>query len=135
MEAAYKKYWARFDEEFWREEVKQGRLTRPRSDLFMQHFLASRQGRDIPIKHLYVEYRHWVEADTPFPDVTTDLATLARQGDQFRRIIAPGDDDIISGLVTFLDAFDIRTAYPLLLALMDADLDDQEWRTDRKSVV
>src|SRR5206468_2871263 len=40
IDATYKKYWARFDDEFWRQEVKQGRLTRPRSDLFMQHFLA-----------------------------------------------------------------------------------------------
>lgn len=58
IEVVYKRYWSRFDDEFWREEVKQGRLIRPRSDLFMQHFLASRQGQDIPIKHLYVEYRH-----------------------------------------------------------------------------
>ena len=42
VDAAYKKYWSRFDDEFWRQEVKQGRLTRPRSDLFMQHFLSSR---------------------------------------------------------------------------------------------
>jgi hypothetical protein len=49
VEAVYLKYWSRFDEEFWRQEVKQGRLNRPRSDLFMQHFLASRQGQDIPI--------------------------------------------------------------------------------------
>ena len=41
VEAAYKKYWSGFDDEFWRQEVKQGRLVRPRSDLFMQHFLAS----------------------------------------------------------------------------------------------
>ena len=61
IEGTYKKYWSGFDDEFWREEVKQGRLTRPRSDLFMQHFLSSCQGRDIPIKHLYVEYRHWLE--------------------------------------------------------------------------
>ena len=127
VEVLYKMYWARFDDEFWRKEVKQGRLTRPRSDLFMQHFLASRQGRDIPIKHLYVEYRHWVEAETPFPDVTTELAALARQGDQFRRIISRDEGDIANGLFTFLEAFDIRTAYPLLLALMDANLGDLEW--------
>ena len=83
IEATYKKYWARFDDEFWREEVKQGRLVRPRSDLFMQHFLASRQGQDIPIKHLYVEYRHWLETTKPFPSVTAELAALARQGDRF----------------------------------------------------
>jgi hypothetical protein len=127
VEAVYKKYWSRFDDEFWREEVKQGRLNRPRSDLFMQHFLSSRQGQDIPIKHLYVEYRHWLESTKPFPDVTTELATLARQGDAFRRIISPEKDDIVFGLCSFLEAYDIRTAYPLLLALMDVDLEDDQW--------
>jgi hypothetical protein len=127
VEAAYKKYWSGFDDAFWREEVKQGRLTRPRSDLFMQHFLSSRRGQDIPIKHLYVEYRHWVECENPFSSVTEELATFARQGDDFRRIIFPERDDIISDLSAFLDAFDIRTAYPLLLAFMDAGLEDTEW--------
>jgi Protein of unknown function (DUF1524)/Protein of unknown function DUF262 len=127
VEAAYKKYWSRFDDVFWREEVKQGRLTRPRSDLFMQHFLSSRQGQDIPIKHLYVEYRHWVERDSPFQSVAEELATLARQRNDFRRIIFPEKDDIIYDLSVFLDAFDIRTAYPLLLAFMDTGLEDTEW--------
>jgi hypothetical protein len=127
VEAIYKKYWSGFDDEFWREEVKQGRLNRPRSDLFMQHFLASRQGRDIPIKHLYVEYRHWVETAHPFPNVTEELATLARQGENFRSIVSPQDGDVVFGLCKFLDAFDIRTAYPLLLALMEAKIEPGEW--------
>jgi hypothetical protein len=127
VEAIYKKYWSGFDDEFWREEVKQGRLNRPRSDLFIQHFLASRQGQDIPIKHLYVEYRHWVEAARPFSDVTEELAALARQGAHFRSIVSPRDGEVTFGLCKFLDAFDIRTAYPLLLALMDADVGDEEW--------
>lgn len=127
IEAAYKKYWSQFDEEFWRQEVKQGRLNRPRSDLFMQHFLASQQGQDIPIKHLYVEYRHWLEQTKPFPDVTAELAALSRQGEHFRRIIEPQADDVIFELSTFLDAYDIRTAYPLLLAMLDAGLTDGEW--------
>lgn len=128
IEAAYNEYWSGFDEEFWREEVKQGRLTRPRSDLFMQHFLASRQGRDIPIKHLYVEYKHWLETTKPFPDITSELKTLAKQREDFRRIVDPKPGDVLYGLCTFLEAFDIRTAYPLLLALTDADFDDNAWR-------
>jgi uncharacterized protein with ParB-like and HNH nuclease domain len=127
IEAVYNKYWSGFDDEFWREEVKQGRLVRPRSDLFMQHFLSSRQGQDIPIKHLYVEYRHWLESTKPFPNVTAELATLARQREDFRRIMAPKEDDIIFGLCSFLEAYDIRTAYPLLLAMLDAKIDDVEW--------
>lgn len=127
VEASYEKYWARFDDEFWRQEVKQGRLVRPRSDLFMQHFLASHQGRDIPIKHLFVEYRHWLETTKPFSNVSEELATLAKQGDAFRRIIAPEKGDIIHRLCIFLEAYDIRTAYPLLLALLDAQLNASSW--------
>jgi uncharacterized protein with ParB-like and HNH nuclease domain len=127
VEAVYQKYWAAFDEEFWREPVKQGRLTRPRSDLFMQHFLASHQGREIPIKHLYVEYRHWIDTQKPFSNITEELATLSKQGEDFRRIIDPQHDDKIADLCRFMDAFDIRTAYPFLLALLNANIDDSEW--------
>jgi len=128
VETVYQKYWSAFDDEFWREEVKQGRLNRPRSDLFMQHFLASHQGQDIPIKHLYVEYRHWVETKRQFHNVTEELATLSRQGGHFRSIVAPKDGDATFNLCSFLEAYDIRTAYPLLLALMDAKIDDSEWK-------
>lgn len=127
QEALYNEYWRRFDDPFWREEVRQGRLTRPRGDLYMQHFLASRRTVDIPVKHLFVEYKFWIEREKPFPTVREELATLARQGDDFRRILQPRKDDVLFELATFLDRFDIRTAYPLLLHLLDARVGDTEW--------
>lgn len=129
QEELYEKYWRGFDDEFWRQEVRQGRLTRPRSDLFMQHFLSSRQGVDVPIKHLYVEYKFWVGRAHPFKNVTEELAALARQREHFRGIIEPKKNDPIHGLATFLEAFDIRTAYPLLLFLLDVDLTDDGWNS------
>ena len=82
----------------------------------------------IPIKHLFVEYKNWVERTNPFGgSVRDELATLARQGDDFRRIVEPKKADPIYRLAVFLDAFDIRTAYPLLLALLDAGISSAEW--------
>lgn len=127
QEQLYEQYWKQFDEAFWRVEVKQGRLSRPRSDLYMQHFLASRQTVDIPVKHLFVEYKHWIKKAKPFPTIREELAALARQGVHFRRIIDAPKSDVLFSLASFLDAFDIRTAYPLLLFLLDADLSDVEW--------
>ncbi|MCA9944949.1 MAG: DUF262 domain-containing protein, partial [Anaerolineales bacterium] len=127
QEALYKEHWQQFDEQFWRVTVKQGRLLRPRSDLFIQHFLASRQTRDIPIKHLFVEYKYWIEKQQPFATVRDELATLARQGGDFRRIISPKKGDPIYELATFLDTFDIRTAHPLLLLLLDVEIDGNAW--------
>lgn len=128
QENLYNDYWRRFDDPFWRVEVKQGRLLRPRSDLFMQHFLSSRQGIDIPIKHLFVEYKFWIDRQQPFSTVTDELATLSRQGNDFRRIIDPKAGDSIYSMAVFLDTFDVRTCYPLLLAMLDVGVDDEEWK-------
>lgn len=128
QESLYDDYWRHFDDPFWRMEVKQGRLLRPRSDLFMQHFLSSRQTVDIPIKHLFVEYKFWIEHRQPFATVQDELITLSRQGDDFRRIIEPKAGDLIQPLAVFLDAFDVRTCYPLLLILLDAKIADDEWK-------
>lgn len=128
-EALYEKYWSRFDDNFWRVEVSQGRLNRPRSDLFLQHYLASQVMREIPIKHLFVEYKYWIEKNKPFTSVNDELTQLAKQGDAFRRIMAPSPDDVLYSLGSFLNAFEIGTAHPLLLALLEADIDDAEWRT------
>lgn len=127
QEALYKEYWTGFDEEFWRKEVRQGRLKRPRSDLFLQHFLASQQTIDIPIRHLFVEYKFWINKQVPFATVREELATLARYRGHFQRIVDPRPGDAIYALATFLDRFDHRTAYPLLLHLLDSDLTVEEW--------
>lgn len=129
IEKIHSEYWSGFDDEYWRVEVKQGRLTRPRSDLFMQHYLSSHQGQDVPIKHLYVEYRHWIDNSEPFPNVLFELQSLARQRDNFKRILSPSKEDVLFELCTFLEAYDIRTAYPLLLAMTEAGLSDDEWRS------
>lgn len=126
QDALYDKYWRRFDDEFWRTEVRQGRLKRSRSDLFLQHFLSSRQTVDIPMKQLYVEYKHWIETAQPFRNVEAELDTLSRQGEDFRRITTPQKSDVLYPLSQFLDPFDVGTAYPLLLAFLDHDVSDGE---------
>ena len=126
QEELYEQYWQPFDDRFWRVPVRQGRLNRPRSDLFMQHFLASREGRQIPIAHLFVEYRHWIRSRAPFSTLREELSTLARQREDFVRIIAPRRDDPLFTTSQFLDAFDVRTAYPLLLATLDSAPPDDE---------
>jgi hypothetical protein len=126
-EALYAKYWSGFDDEFWRTIVTQGRLSRPRSDLFMQHFLASRQAVDVPIKHLYVEYRHWIERDRPFSNVEDELTALRDQREDFHRMLAPARGDEIHAIATFMERFDVRTAYPLMLQLLALRLDEKAW--------
>lgn len=115
IEELYERYWRKFDGDFWREQVVQGRLGRPRSDLFLQHFLSSRQGQDVRVTQLYAAYRHWINSGKPFASVEEELATLSRQGDDFQRIIDPPIGDSRYNLAQFIAVFDVGTVYPLLL--------------------
>lgn len=127
QEHLYHEYWERFDDDFWREPVVQGRLVRPRSDLFMQHFLASQTASDIPIKHLFVEYKFWIEKKRPFETVSDELSTLAQYGDAFRRIIVPTAGDPVFELASVLATYDISTAYPLMLQFFASNATDEAW--------
>ena len=40
VESLYEQHWARFETDFWRAEVQQGRIRRPRIDLFINHYLS-----------------------------------------------------------------------------------------------
>jgi len=126
QEALYEQYWTGFDDDFWRKEMRQGRLNRPRSDLFMQHFLASRLSADISAKHLYVEYKHWIEKHQPFESIREELAALEKQREDFRRIIAPQKSDPLFALSNFLETFEVSTVFPLLLSLLDAEISYEE---------
>ncbi len=124
QEDLYKQFWQPFDDPFWRENVSQGRLNRPRSDLFMQHYLASQQTIDIPIKHLYVEYRHWIERSHPFDSIPAELEILALNRDRFRNLLEAKMGEEYSSLSQLLIAFDMGTAYPLMLLLLQEESDD-----------
>lgn len=128
QETLYDNYWRRFDDSFWRQEILQGRNKRPRSDLFMQHFLSSRQCVDIPVKHLFVEYKHWIEKEQPFTSVKNELETIARQGDQFRDLLEPKPDSAFYSLLGMMEAFEIGTTFPFLLATLDRHQSDEEFK-------
>lgn len=128
-DALYTEFWRPFDDDFWRHEVRQGRLLRPRSDLFMQHFLSSRRLADIPVKHLYVEYKYWIEKVQPFKTVPDELRALASQRNVFRRFLESKTGDPLAPLARVLDIFDLGTAYPLLLAFAETAPSDQQWNS------
>jgi uncharacterized protein with ParB-like and HNH nuclease domain len=128
-EELYNEFWKNFDDEFWRKEIRQGRLNRPRSDIFLQHYLASKQTIDIPIKHLYVEYKFWIEKYKPYSTIREELFDLSKQGIDFKRIINYSENDFFYPLAIFLNRFDISTVYPLILHLFNLNISEEKWKT------
>ncbi|MGK2966254.1 MAG: DUF262 domain-containing protein, partial [Tepidiformaceae bacterium] len=90
----YERLWADYEEEesggppFWKEKVRQGRLTRARLDLFLFHYTWFRRKEELKISHLYQAYRDWWVDGGP-RDVELELAELRRFAGTYRQLLAP----------------------------------------------
>lgn len=126
QEDLYAAYWLPFDDEFWRTPEKQGRFLRPRSDLFLQHYLTLHRRQDILVSHLYNEYKDWIKTANPFPSVKAELENLSTYRSCFRELIEPDPHTPIGRFSAFLRTFDLSTVYPLALGLMGAGLSTEE---------
>ncbi len=123
----YERYWRPFDDlrtaeavdgedRFWHQEERQGRLTRPRIDLFLFHYLVMQTERDLSIGQLFREFREW-RAVHP-GSIETLLADLKASSATFARLIEPTGMDRAAVLARRLKALDTSTVYPFLLHLL-----------------
>jgi hypothetical protein len=138
QEELYNTYWLAFDEPFWRAEEKQGRLNRPRADIFLQHYLSLKRREEISIGHLYAEYKYWIATARPFPTVREELAEMERHRGFFRKLVEPEQNTPLGRFAHALYVFDIRTVYPLVLAILERDLPSEvlaEILTDLESYI
>jgi Protein of unknown function DUF262/Protein of unknown function (DUF1524) len=126
QEELYAEFWVPFDDEFWRDLEKQGRLLRPRSDIFLQHYLTLHRRQEILISHLYNEYKDWIKAANPFPTVREELENLSKYRDYFRELVQPDPNTPIGRFSSFLHVFDLSTVYPLVLGMMGSEPGDNE---------
>jgi hypothetical protein len=110
-----------FDDEFWRAQEKQGRLLRPRSDIFLQHYLTLQRKQESLISHLYNEYKEWIKTTKPFTTVRAELESLSKNRINFRELVQPSPNTPIGRFSDFLRIFDLSTVYPLVLGMMAAN--------------
>jgi len=115
----YEKYWLPFDQKFWKQEERIGRLKRPRIDIFMQHFLQCQEGQDVNIGRLYHEYKTWIKERNPFERVEDELISLTKYADIFRQLIEANPTASPYGMFFWrLKQIDVGTIYPLILYIL-----------------
>jgi len=126
QEELYTTYWLAFDDPFWRKEERQGRLNRPRSDMFLQHYLALKRREEINIGHLFAEYKYWITTKHPFQTVGEELGEMERHRGFFRQLVEPDDETSLGRLARALQTLEIRTIYPLVLGILERQPDKTE---------
>lgn len=115
----YKRYWEGFDNErgYWRKEVRQGRLKRPRLDLFLNHFLTLVLRDEVLIAQLFSAYRDFVEKGGE-SSAAKQMEAFKTYADVYKRF-EEFKEDSREGLFFYrLDQLDTTTIYPILLELI-----------------
>jgi len=82
-EAIYRQYWKDFDHKWWREEERQGRLVRPRTDIFLNYWLAMRTGEEIQSTRFFPKFREYAEQHNRVDEVAADIKRI---GEVFRNL-------------------------------------------------
>lgn len=143
LEKLYQRFWKPFDSRYWRTEVKQGRVKRPRIDLFMQHYLTLMLREEIKHSHLFEAFKQYVQdledgsisrdsGLTRHPDSVEDhLRSLAIYARAYKEFSEPEKGSRLELFMRRLAAVDTATVYPLLLLACANLLPDRKIETYR----
>ncbi|MFD4190808.1 DUF262 domain-containing protein [Amycolatopsis thermoflava] len=111
-----REYWDALAGDFWREELRQGRLLRPRIDVFLNYWLTMRRAHLVPSDRVFTDFRdHVLQGVDDVRTVLTDLradALCYRQLSEQPPYSVPG-----TFYYRVIEVMDIAATMPLLLWL------------------
>lgn len=119
----YTKYWQVFDEKQhrWREKTRQGRLLRPRVDLFLQHYLTLVTGEEVLVTDLFNLYKVWAARKSAPADAL--VADFRHYADIFARFESFPADSREGPFFTRMARLDTSIVFPLMLAIFNQHTD------------
>lgn len=121
LDRLYEEKWSSFDTKYWRKKVVQGRLTRPRAELFLMHWLTMKRAEEVHADHLYGTFKKTMDAaDQPITDAVDEFA---HDRDIYRSFDEQPAGSVTAKFFQRLDALDTSTALPIALLLFRRQLD------------
>lgn len=125
VDALYEDLWRPFDTDRWRRLVRQGRLFRPRIDVFLNYWLTMRLRREVPTDRVFSDFReHLLATDDSVYSAVGDLARSARtyddlegrpfgsvEGTFYYRVLSVMEQHVLGPLLLWL--FDQKEEVPL----------------------
>jgi hypothetical protein len=119
VESLHDQHWepALGDASYWFEQVRQGRYTRERADLFLSHWLTMKLGTPPRGQHLFADFRNKILRAVPSPPMVELLPELCRDASVLRSFdsLDPGTPE--GRFFRRLDQMDTTTLLPVALLL------------------
>jgi hypothetical protein len=126
-------YWKQFDEDEWRVEVSQGRLERPKIDVFIMHWLTMQMGQQVRAKKLFPAFRKFLDRT----DLTTEeiLRNFDYYASIYEKLTEPDTQSREGVFLQRLDVLDTTTPFPVLLWIFGQEGIPSEQRVKAVEVI
>lgn len=114
VEKLYDKYWAGFDDNWWKHTVGTGHAQRGRRDVLLSVWLTAVTGAESSVGHLYREVRSYLDSEKPKTEAV--LQDLHDYASAYQAIYGrlPVETPVMRAAYDRLDTLGILTAVPLL---------------------
>lgn len=123
----YDTLWQEFEQSYWSEEQRRGRLRKPRLEWFIHAALQAELSEEIDLGRLYFEYRRYVFIAPEPKTAESQLKVLSRYAVPYRSLVEGNVDSTpMSRFGWRIAPFDITTLQPLALKLGVAPLSPEE---------
>lgn len=120
VDELYRRHWRHLERARWRENIRQGRLTRPRVEIFLMHWLTMKRREDVLSHQLYNAFRAFTkETPAPAAELVIELADDAEVFDSFDQHLVGTPEHKFFRTLAVLDT---TTLLPLVLALYKAKI-------------
>ena len=116
-----------YDDKWWRKEIPQGRLLRPRVDVFLNYWLVMRKRDEVVASDVFSVFRRYYEdrkRPIPIEDIVEDIHGVGKAYQALEENAVPGMD-------TFLyrwDVMQMRVLTPILLWLLSSEVAPQQMK-------
>jgi hypothetical protein len=124
-EALHRNHWSRLEDSWWREEVRQGRIVRPRLDSFLGYWLTMRTASEVQSHDVFPRFRKYREKDgngQPIP-VTDVVVDVVRVASLFRALEENNVSPDVQRFLYRWRVVDAGVVTPVLLWLFSAEPD------------
>lgn len=108
-----------FDNDWWREEISQGRLRRPRVDVLLNYWMVARTREEITANSVFSEFRKYVE------DTSNSIQEIAVDIGRARSIYEDLEHGRYPDIASFLNRWrtmQVGVMTPVLLWLLSSDV-------------
>lgn len=106
--------------EYWRQSVRQGRLTRPRAEQFLGHWLTAEVGEVVQATQLFPTFRNRVLAEATPVAAARLVRRLCSDAEVMRGFDALPPDTAEGRFFRVIEALDTTTVLPVALLLSSA---------------